>query len=134
MGQWPTEATPAEAPQQQAQHPAMPAGRSASRSARATNTRRTLSLVIVVPALVVAIPVLRVLLDAGFGSSRSASGVISSVLMLLGLPLGARGLYGLATGAARIVDAPSPHAWLRPPVAYLTVALVLFVAAGLAAT
>jgi len=80
-----------------------------------------------------ALPLVRILLASAFGSSLSASGVISSLLTLLGLPLGALGLYGLATGAARVPDAPAPHAWLRPPVAYITIALVLFVAAGLAA-
>jgi len=82
---------------------------------------------------VLALPVLRILLDGAFGPAQSANGVISSILVLLGLPLAALGLYGLATGAARIPNAPALHAWLRPPVAYLTVALVLFVAAGLAA-
>jgi hypothetical protein len=82
---------------------------------------------------VLALPVLRILFAGAFGPSLSVAGVISSVLMLLALPLAARGLYGLATGAARIPDAPAHHAWLRTPLAYLTVALVLFVAAGLAA-
>lgn len=88
---------------------------------------------ITVTAAVIAIPVLRVLLAGAFGPSPSAGAVISSALVLLGLPLGAIGLYALATGATRI-PAPTPHAWLRPPLAYLTVALVLFVAAGLAAS
>jgi hypothetical protein len=82
---------------------------------------------------VLALPVLRILYTGAFGPSPSVGGVISSVLMLLALPLAAPGLYGLATGAARIPDSPAHHAWLRPPVAYLTVALVLFLAAGLAA-
>jgi len=89
---------------------------------------------IAVTAAVVAIPVLRVLLAGAFGPSPSAGAVISGVLVLLGLPLGAIGLYALATSATRIAGAPTPHAWLRPPLAYLTVALVLFVAAGLAAS
>ena len=85
-------------------------------------------------AAVVAIPVLRVLLAGAFGPSPSAGAVISSVLVLLGLPLGAIGLYALATSATRFAGAPTPYAWLRPPLAYLIVALVLFVAAGLAAS
>ena len=89
---------------------------------------------IAVTAAVVAIPVLRVLLAGAFGPSPSAGAVISGVLVLLGLPLGAIGLYALATSATRIAGPPTPHAWLRPPLAYLTVALVLFVAAGLAAS
>jgi hypothetical protein len=89
---------------------------------------------ITVTVAVIALPVVRVLLAGTFGPSPSAGAVISSVLVLLGLPLGAIGLYSLATGAARFPGAPTPHAWLRPPLAYLTVALVLFAAAGLAAS
>jgi hypothetical protein len=89
---------------------------------------------IAVTAAVIAIPVLRILLAGAFGPSPSAGAVISGALVLVGLPLGALGLYGLATGAARVAGAPTTHAWLRPPLAYLTVALVLFVAAGLAAS
>ena len=89
--------------------------------------------VIGIAAAASALPVLRILLDGAVGPSLSASSVISSVLLLLGLPLGALGLYGLATGAARVTDGPAPYVWLRPPLAYLTVALVMFVAAGLAA-
>jgi hypothetical protein len=85
-----------------------------------------------VGAAAFSLPVLRILLDGATGATPSASGVISSILVLIGLPLGALGLYGLATGAAQGYDGLS--AWLRPPMAYITVALVLFVAAGLAAS
>lgn len=81
---------------------------------------------------VLALPMLRVLF-AGLGSPVSPAAVVSSVLMLLGLPLGALGMYGLATGAARVPDASTVRIWLRPPLAYLALALVLVVAAGLAA-
>jgi hypothetical protein len=67
---------------------------------------------------------------AVFGPAQAVTGVISSVLVLLGLPLGGLGLYGTAKGAGRAPDALGLLAWLRPPVAHLTVALVLFVAAG----
>jgi hypothetical protein len=50
---------------------------------------------------------------------------------LLALPLGALGLHGLV--AAERVDRSPARVWLRPPIAYLPVALVLLVAAGLAA-
>jgi hypothetical protein len=83
-------------------------------------------------AAVAALPVLRVLLSAAFGKVVVPSGVLSSVLFLLALPLSAIGLYALATGSARVPDAPVTHAWLRPPLAYLTAGLVLFVVAGLA--
>jgi hypothetical protein len=89
--------------------------------------------VIAIAAIAAALPIIRLLRDSIFGPTLSASGVISSVFVLLGLPLGALGLYALATGAARVANAPTRQAWLRPPVAYLAIALVLFLAAGLAA-
>jgi hypothetical protein len=79
------------------------------------------------------LPVVRLLLASAFGSTLSASGVVSGVLLLLGLPLGTVGLHGLMGTGARGAGASPFDAWLRPPVAYLLVALVLFVAAGLAA-
>ena len=107
-----------------------PTGSKSSRTPR----RPAAGAVIAVGVVVAALPVLRILLDGLFGPTRSASGVISAVLVLLGLPLGGFGLHGLASGAARAADAPAREAWLRPPVAYLTVGLILFVAAGLAAS
>jgi hypothetical protein len=81
----------------------------------------------------VALPVVRLLLASAFGPTLSAGGVVSGVLLLLALPLGAIGLHGLTSDAARAADPPAYNVWLRPPVAYLTIALVLIVAAGLAA-
>jgi hypothetical protein len=104
-----------------------------SKSSR-TPRRPAAGAVIAIGVVVAALPVLRILLDGLFGPTLSASGVISAVLVLLGLPLGGLGLHGLASGAARAADAPAREAWLRPPVAYLTVGLILFVAAGLAAS
>lgn len=82
---------------------------------------------------VLALPVLRILINSAVGPTLSVSGVVSGVLLLLGLVLGALGLHGLASGGAVGRDVPATHVWLRPPVAYCTVALVLCVAAGLAA-
>ena len=92
--------------------------------------RPAAGLVIGVVAVLLAAPVVRVLLDSTFGPSLSHSGVISSVLVLLALPLGALGLYGLGTVDRN--DDSAPRMWLRPPVVYVIVALVLVVAAGLA--
>ena len=89
--------------------------------------------VIAVAAGLAAIPVARLLINSMFGASVSVTGIISSVLVLLGLPLAVVGLHGLARGAAMVARIPLTHAWLRPPLAYLTIALILFVAAGLAA-
>jgi hypothetical protein len=85
------------------------------------------------PTMLLEVPALLLLLDAAFGDVRSVSGVISASCLVLALPLLAAGLYAVATGAVRAAGPNSVQAWLRPPVSYLTVSLVLFVAAGLAA-
>ena len=94
--------------------------------------RPALAAAVGVIAAGAAIPVL-ITLKRAIDAHAAAGGVIAAVLVLMALPLGAVGLYGLGTGAARLPDAPPAHAWLRPPLAYLVVALVLFLAAGLAA-
>jgi hypothetical protein len=86
-----------------------------------------------VPAAILEIPVLLLLQDAAFADPVSPAGVISAACLALALPLLAVGLYAVATGAVRAAGPNSAQAWLRPPVAYLSVALVLFIAAGLAA-
>lgn len=85
------------------------------------------------PAAVLEIVALILLVEAATGDVMAASGVVAASCLLLALPLAAFGLYGVATGAVRAAGPNSGQAWLRPPVAYLTVALVLFIAAGLAA-
>jgi hypothetical protein len=145
MGQWagePRPPVPRDVPQRLAAQHRDPTStretlRAVARPAVSDGARRprrpAAGAVIAIAALVIAVPVVRLLLASVSGPTLSASGVISTVLVLLGLPLGGLGLHGLATGTARAPDAPAGEAWLRPPVAYLTVALVLFVAAGLAA-
>jgi hypothetical protein len=87
-----------------------------------------------VMAVVLEIPALLLLREATFGEGPiSPSGVISALCVVAGLPLLAVGLYAVATGAVRAAGPNSAQAWLRPPVAYLSVSLVLFIAAGLAA-
>ena len=105
----------------------------AARSASAGGGRPVAFIVIWLGAAGLALPVLAVLVDSLVGGPLSASGVIASVLVLLGLPIGAIGLYGLAAGVPRRADSPPYVAWLRPPVAYIPIALALFIAAGLAA-
>jgi hypothetical protein len=107
----------------------------AARSAASGGAGRSLAgIAIVLVAGVLTLPILAVLVDSVVGRPLSASGVVASVLVLLGLPVGAIGFYGLATGAARSSSGPPPYAvWLRPPLAYIPIALVLFTAAGLAA-
>jgi len=82
-------------------------------------------------AALLEIPPLLLLIDNVTDGVPSA--IVASVCLILALPLLAMGLYAVATGAVRAAGPNSAQAWLRPPVAYLSVALVLFVAAGLAA-
>jgi hypothetical protein len=87
-----------------------------------------------VVAGVLEIPALALLREATFGAGPvSAPGVVSASCLVAALPLLAVGLYAVATGAVRAAGPNSAQAWLRPPVAYLSVGLVLLIAAGLAA-
>jgi hypothetical protein len=107
------------------------ASRSATPSPGGRVGRSASALLLTVVVVIAAVPVARVLLSGAFGSMRSTGAVVSGLLLLLGLPLGAVGLHGLGSEAAK--GAGPVAAWLRPPVAYLTAALVMFIAAGLAA-
>lgn len=86
-----------------------------------------------VVAALLEIPALMLLVSATTADPVSVTGVVAAACLVCALPLAATGLYAVATGAVRAAGPNSVQAWLRPPVAYLTVALVLFVAAGLAA-
>lgn len=97
-------------------------------------SRRPATAVLVgVPAVLLELPALFLLQDAMFADPASAAGVVAASCLVLALPLLAIGLYAVATGAVRAAGPNSAQAWLRPPVAYLSVALVLLVSAGLAA-
>jgi hypothetical protein len=83
-------------------------------------------------ATLLELPALFLLNGAMFADPASASGVVAASCLMLALPLLAIGLYAVVTGAVRTAGPNSAQAWLRPPVAYLSVALVLLIAAGLA--
>lgn len=92
--------------------------------------RPLVAVLIVVLTVLFEIPALRLLLAGTLADPISASGVIAGTLMVIGLPILALGLHGLAFAG----PAGDPaRFWLRPPAAYLVVAFALLAAAGLAA-
>jgi hypothetical protein len=91
-------------------------------------TRRPVSaIVFAVVTVVLLIPAGLLLIQAAFVDDPTARGVVPAVLLMLGLPMTGFGLYALA-GSGR---ANARDAWLRPPLAYLPIGLVLLLAAGL---
>ncbi|MGY0232531.1 hypothetical protein [Longispora urticae] len=65
--------------------------------------------------------------------TTSPSGVVAGVLLLLGLPVFAAGMYGMVTGAGRASERHGARVLLRPPLSYLVIGLVLLLGAALAA-
>ncbi|MGI5244700.1 hypothetical protein [Dactylosporangium sp. CA-139066] len=94
--------------------------------------RPGLAVVLVLLTILFEVPVLRLFLSAMTAKEIPAGGTLASIFMIPALPMFALGLYGLIGGAA--AAAPGARAWLRTPLAYLPVALLLFLAAGLAAS
>ncbi len=91
--------------------------------------RPGLAVALVVLTVVFELPVLRLFLTAVTADKIEAAGTLASIFMILGLPMFALGLYGLIGGAA--ASAPGVRAWSRTPLAYLPIAVLLFLAAAL---
>ncbi|MEU8231853.1 hypothetical protein AB0C12_19885 [Actinoplanes sp. NPDC048967] len=92
-------------------------------------SRRPVSAIVFAGVTVVLlIPALLLLIRAAFVDDATARGVVPAVLLTLGLPLTGFGLYSLAGGGRT----GARDAWLRPPLAYLPIGLVLLLAAALA--
>jgi hypothetical protein len=90
-----------------------------------------IAAIIAIVTAVAEILLLRVLLVAEFGSKGTPGGVLAGLFALAGVPLVAMGLHGLATGAAS-AGPSAGRLWLKVPLAYLPIGLVLVIAAGLA--
>ncbi len=63
----------------------------------------------------------------------SAGLALAPLLAIVAFPFLAVVLYGLSTGAATAVQFQGPRVWLRTPLVYVPIALLLLIAAGAAA-
>ena len=94
--------------------------------------RPVVALFLVLPAVAVALFLVRAFAIAAFGSPFSVGGVIASSLALASLPLLVAGLYGLITGAAYGAEQFGFKVWARPPLAYLIVGISFVLGAAIA--
>lgn len=95
--------------------------------------RPGVAILLGIAAIVIDLMLLPVLLRGEFAHAINPSGVLGGLFAMIGIPMVAYGLYGLACGAATARGSNPVSGWLRPPLAYLPVGLLLLIAAGLAA-
>lgn len=136
---------PFEAPEQTAEHHTTPLDRGALRRPETAGpgldrgptvykSRRAGALaVLLAVALVAELLLVRVLLVGEFGTVVQPGAVLGSIFAMAGIPFVAIGLYALITGPSAVAGPEAVRGWLRTPLAYLPVGLVLLIAAGLAA-
>jgi hypothetical protein len=84
------------------------------------------------PAVVAELFLVRVLLAGEFGPTVVAGAVLGALLAMTGIPLVAIGMYSLITGPSATAGPNVVRSWLRTPLAYLPIGLILLTAAGLA--
>jgi hypothetical protein len=94
--------------------------------------RPVVALFLVLPAVAVALFLVRAFAISAFGSPFAVGGVIASSLALASLPLLVAGLYGLITGAAYGAEQFGFKVWARPPLAYLIVGISFVLGAAIA--
>jgi len=75
------------------------------------------------------IPALRLLGSATVEDAVPVAGIVSGTFLVLGLPVFAYGVYGLLNSAG----ATNMSGWLRSPLVYLPLGVLLFLLAALAA-
>lgn len=114
--------------------PAMPTMATEAVGGVIYRTKRVgVAALLVAVAVVAELLVVRVLATGEFSHTVQSGPVLAGIFAMCGIPLTTMGLYGLMTGAAT-AGGPTPgRAWLRTPLAYLPVGLVLLVSAALAA-
>jgi len=112
-------------------HPAMPA--STPREGVYRTRRPGLAILYLLGVVIGEWPAIRLFADGAFDDHVSGARTVTGMFLVVGLPLFGRGLFALQAGAGKVPDQQAGHGWLRPPLAYLTVGLVLLLAAGLAA-
>jgi hypothetical protein len=94
--------------------------------------RPAAAAMLVIPAVLFGLLLVRALAISAFGGKFAIQGVLASSLGLASLPFLVAGLYGLITGAAYGAEQWGFKVWAKPPLAYLLVGVSFLAIAGLA--